>query len=138
MIQPVKDLIYLTPIFDRKRSRGGIIVPDVAQDRCDQGIVKYVGPDVIELKIGDYCLFPNYTGTIMHVEDEGHIIIMQEDAITAVLSGKIEETNVPGLYFKDEDNQYWTATYEMIFTLVSDACESSDWYKSIRDVRRRK
>lgn len=138
MILPVRDLIYLTPIFDRKRSRGGIIVPDIAQDRCDQGIVKYVGPDVIDLKVGDYCLFPNYTGTIMHVEDEGHIIIMPEPSITAVLEGKPQETSVPGLYFKDEDGELWTATYEMIFTLVADACESADWYKAIRDARRRK
>lgn len=138
MIQPVRDLIYLTPIFDRKKSKGGIIVPDAAQDRCDQGIVKYVGPDVKECKVGDYCLFPNYTGTIMYVEDEGHLIIMEESALTTILSGKVEETSIPGLFFQDEDGQYWGATYEMVFTLVADAIETTDWYKSIRDARRRK
>lgn len=138
MIDPLGDKVYIQPIFESDVSSGGIIVPDMAKERCNQGIVKYVGPDVEELFVGDYVLFSNYDGTLMSVEGEGYIIIVKESGITAKLVDTAEGTEVPGLFFCDEQGHYWTANYEMIFTLVEKAIREEPWYRHIRMKRKRR
>lgn len=116
MLKVGRNKVVITPMFDDDISKGGIIIPDVAKERCDQGIVKYIGEDVHDLEVGDYVLFSGYSGTTVRLEDEGIVIIMHEDFITC----KIEppETEVSGLYFRDTDGVYWTATYEMAIDLI--------------------
>lgn len=108
MIKLTLNKVAVTPINDPDVSKGGIIIPDIAKERCDQGIVKYCGPDCVDTKVGQYVLFSGYTGTLVHVEGEGRIIIMPEDFIVAEL---VEPANVdvPGLYFRqplERDVQY--------------------------------
>ena len=105
MIEIVKDRVAVTPIFDADTSKGGIIIPDIAKERCDQGIVKYVGKDVKDIKIGQYVLFSGYTGTLVHVEGEGSVIIMPEEFIVAVLSD-VENVFVSGLYYKQKVDKF--------------------------------
>lgn len=105
-------------IPDPDSSLGGIIIPDMAKKRTKQGIVKYVGPDVKYVKIGDHVVFSGYTGTTVLLEGEGVIIIMPEDFITCLLEAP--DTDVPGLYFKGSDGQYFTATYEMAMAVITD------------------
>ena len=99
MMKLVKDRVAVTPIFDADTSPGGIIIPDIAKERCDQGIVKYIGPEVKDIKIGMYVLFSGYTGTLVHIAGEGSVIVMPEEFIVAELD-EIENVYVPGLYYK--------------------------------------
>jgi len=131
MIKAVRDVVYITPVFDPSKSAGGIVIPDEAKKRCTQGIVKYIGPDVKDIEIGDYVLFPNYNGTFMSIEGEGNLVMMREEFVTARLDNK-KQCDVPGLFFQDADGNYWTATYEMIWNLVVDAIANEDWYKEMR------
>src|SRR5678810_1211728 len=75
MMKLVKDRVAVTPIFDADTSPGGIIIPDIAKERCDQGIVKYIGPNVKDIKIGMYVLFSGYTGTLVHIAGEGSVTV---------------------------------------------------------------
>lgn len=104
MIKLTTDKIAVTPIDDPSISRGGIIIPEMAKERCDQGIVKYIGPDVQDVKVGMYILFSGYTGELVHVEGEGRIIIFPEKFAVCEL---VEPANVdvPGLYFKSKINK---------------------------------
>lgn len=89
-------------------------------ERCDQGIVKYLGADVVECKIGDYVFFSGYTGTLMHIEGEGLLIILPEDFIECIFD--IDEfSRVPGLYFKDRDGSYFEATYEQAMNIIAES-----------------
>src|SRR5678809_447902 len=99
MMKLVKDRVAVTPIFDADTSPGGIIIPDIAKERCDQGIVKYIGPEVKDIKIGMYVLFSGYTGTLVHIAGEGSVIVMPEEFIVAELD-EVENVHVPGLYYK--------------------------------------
>lgn len=94
--------IAAVPIFDSDRTESGrLFIPDQAKERCDQGIVKYCGPDVKWLKVGDYITFGGYTGTLMKLEDEGLLIIMPEDFVVAVIEGDdVSQNEVEGLYFR--------------------------------------
>ena len=148
MINLLKDRVAITPIFDSDMSSGkhgaSIIIPDQAKSRCKQGIVKYVGSDVKELKPGDYVFFPGYTGSVFNLEDEGLLIIMRESSITALVeSNQWKSVNVPGLYFMSHtgrDNfdtpeiEYFPATYEMAMTLISRAVTQNQALFNVKDI----
>lgn len=83
---------------------GSLIIPDEAKERADQGIVKYVGPRVKHVKIGDYVLFSGYTGTVVQFakDADGALIIFREPFVTAILDNP--DTDVIGLYFRSKLN----------------------------------
>lgn len=99
MITLVKRKIAVKPILDPDKI-GSLYVPDVAKERSDQGIVKYVGPNVKDVKIGDHILFSGYTGTTVQFENDGDgvLIIFDERFTVCILNGP--DTNVNGLYFR--------------------------------------
>ena len=80
-----KKQVAILPIDDPSISTGGIIIPDTAKQRTDQGIVKYRGADCETVRVGDHVIFSSYSGTKITVEDEGFLYIMEEDDIAAIL-----------------------------------------------------
>jgi len=103
MIKVPREKIAVSPIFDPDESPGGIIIPDIAKERCDQGMVKYIGADVEDIEIGDYVLFSGYTGTTVKLDGEGYLIIMHKDFVTCKVDNP--DTDVAGLYFKGYDKK---------------------------------
>lgn len=102
MLKLTENKVAIQAIFDKERTKGGIWIPDVAQDRCDQGIVKYIGPKVKDVKVGDYVLFGGYDGTTVRLEGEGILILMRESAVKCVIESAA--TEVKGLYLKEKPN----------------------------------
>lgn len=138
MISVIKNRVAVTPIFDPTHAGAeyadpklgapvDLWIPDDARERCDQGIVKYIGPDVKHLKIGDYVIFSGYTGTLVRVDDEQLIIFPEEFAI-AILP-QVPATEVPGLFFRALDGTYFPATYEQAMTLITRAVQDAPWHK---------
>jgi co-chaperonin GroES (HSP10) len=78
------DRIAVIPIEDPEKI-GHIIIPDTAKRRVDQGIIKYRGDNVKELKVGDHVCFSGYTGTKISVKGEGTLIIMKEEDVVALI-----------------------------------------------------
>lgn len=103
-------------------------VPDDAKERSDQGIVKYVGPAVKDVKIGDHVLFGGYTGTTVLMEDEGAMVILREDFVIAILDSP--DTVVPGLYLYD-GSDYFPTTYEIAIQLMAEAMGNSAFGRSV-------
>lgn len=119
MLYLQRNVVAVVPMFDPDKI-GSIWVPEQAKERCDQGIVKYLGPDCELVKIGDHIIFSGYTGTTVEIEGEGSLLIfLPEDFIIA----KLEEpdTLIPGLYFKGVDGRFFDATYEQALTLIGRA-----------------
>ena len=90
MLRLLDDRIAVIPIEDPSRV-GNIWIPDSAKRRSDQGIIKYRGVNVKELKIGDHVLYGCYVGTRISIQNEGHLIVMQEIDVIALLD-KVTET----------------------------------------------
>jgi chaperonin GroES len=90
--------IAVSPAFDPSKSPGGLIIPDTAKERCDQGNVKYVGPNAEYVLPGDHVLFSAYDGTLLRVDGEGLVIILPENKIVSILNPP--RHNVGGIYFK--------------------------------------
>ena len=119
----IKDKVAVSPKHFPEMSPGGIIIPEQARPRINQGLVKYIGPDCKYVKVGDYVTFSAYTGTLFDLEGEGLIIILDEDTVTAVIDVN-KTTPVPGLYFKDDNGDYFEADYEIAMSMIADAIEN--------------
>jgi chaperonin GroES len=94
-IRPLGDRILVKRIQEEEKTKGGIIIPDTAKEKPQEGRVvavgkgkmtedgKLVAPDV---KAGDRILFGKYAGSEIKLEGEEHLIL-REDDILGVLEG---------------------------------------------------
>jgi co-chaperonin GroES (HSP10) len=122
MIIPRPNNVIISPIDDPDMSDSGLIyIPEQAKERCDQGIVKYVGSQCHLCQVGDWVLFSGYAGTLMFLEGEGRLITMHERMILAVVGPQEwAATNVSGVYYKNKYGDYFPATYESLTERLSD------------------
>lgn len=128
-VKMLADKVLIVPIYDPDKSASGLLyIPEQAKERVDQGIVHSVGPKCTTLQLGDLVTFPGYSGTQLYIEGEGTFIIMPENEITAILSGdEIDNTDVPGLYFRGKDGTYYQATVEFALHMMSQALKEAPW-----------
>ncbi len=92
-IRPLHDRILVKRLDSEDKTQGGIIIPDTAQEKPQEGKVVAVGKGRIledgkvqelTVKRGDKILFSKYSGTEINLESEEHLIV-REDDILAVL-----------------------------------------------------
>ncbi len=92
-IKPMNDRILVTRVEEEQKTAGGIIIPDTAKEKPQEGKVVAVGPGKwddrgrripLEVKAGDRILFGKYAGTEIKVDGEEHIF-MREDDILGIL-----------------------------------------------------
>ncbi|ROQ90864.1 co-chaperone GroES [Desulfosoma caldarium] len=92
-LRPLHDRVIVKRLEEEERTQGGIIIPDTAKEKPQQGKVLAVGKgklldkgDVVPLMVkeGDRVLFSKYAGTEVKVEGE-ELLIMREDDILAIL-----------------------------------------------------
>ena len=83
MIKPLGDRVVVEPTTQSEKTESGIILPDKAQEKPQEGRVLAVG-DCVSVKKDDLVLYPKYTGTeITHEGQE--VLIMSEKEILAVV-----------------------------------------------------
>ena len=117
MLSLLGTTVAVAAIGDPDKSKGGLYIPDVAKERSDQGVVKYIGPDVKDVKVGDYVLFSGWTGTAIHIEGErGLLIFLPEDEIECVVHQA--DTPIAGLYHMSRDGGMFPATYESAIAML--------------------
>ncbi len=92
-VKPLQDRVLVKRLEHEEKSRGGIIIPDTAKEKPQEGKVIAVGPGkVLEsgelrkpvVQEGDRILFGKYAGSEVKLDGEEHIIL-REDDILAVL-----------------------------------------------------
>ena len=95
-LEPLEDRIVVRPLEEEtQKTPSGIIIPDTAKEKPQQGEIIAVGPGgrdeagkliPLDVKAGDRVLFGKYSGTEIKVDDEDYLIL-REDEILAKLSG---------------------------------------------------
>ena len=89
-IRPLQDRILVKRVDEEETTSGGIIIPDSAKEKPQEGQVVAVGPgktldngNVAEpnVKAGDRILFSKYAGTDVNVDGDDHIIIREDDIL---------------------------------------------------------
>lgn len=120
MLYLPKGKVAVRPLADPDRTSSGLYIPEVAKERSDQGVVKYVGPDVTNVQIGDHVFFSGYDGTQVAIEGEGVLIFLEEKSIQCVIHLG-ENPVIDGLYFLDTNGVYQPATYELVMDWLIDS-----------------
>ena len=92
-IRPLHDRVIVKRIEEEEKSKGGIIIPDTAKEKPQEGKVVAVGKGKLnddgkitplDVKVNDLILFGKYSGTEINVDGEEHLI-MREDDILGVI-----------------------------------------------------
>jgi chaperonin GroES len=93
-VKPLQDRVILKRIEDQETMRGGIIIPDSAKEKQQEGEVVAVGSGKrledgtvlpLEVKAGDRVLFGKYSGTEIKLDGEEYLIV-KEDEILGITS----------------------------------------------------
>jgi chaperonin GroES len=92
-IRPLHDRLIVKRLSEEEKTKGGIIIPDTAKEKPQEGEVIAVGNGKVieggkkvplDVKVGDKILFSKYSGTEIKVEGEEYLI-MREDDVQAVI-----------------------------------------------------
>jgi chaperonin GroES len=95
-IRPLQDRVIVRRLEEEEKTKGGIIIPDTAKEKPQEGKVIAVGKGKItedgkviplDVKVGDKILFGKYSGTEIKMEGEEHLIMREED-ILGIIEGK--------------------------------------------------
>jgi chaperonin GroES len=93
-LTPLHDRVIVKRIEEKESVRGGIIIPDTAKEKPQEGEVVAAGPGrrekgeliPLDVKAGDRILFGKYSGTEIKIEDQEYLLL-REDEILAKISG---------------------------------------------------
>ena len=93
-VRPLHDRLIVRRIEGKETAKGGIIIPDTAKEKPQEGEVLAVGNGKIlengtkvtlDVKVGDKILFGKYSGTEIKIDGE-EVLILREDEVLAVLA----------------------------------------------------
>lgn len=85
-IQPLGDRVLVKMEQEKQKTRGGIIIPDTAQEKTQIGTVVAVGDDKDAIKVaaGDRVMYDKYAGTSVKIDDVDHLILAMGDVLAIV------------------------------------------------------
>jgi len=89
-IKPLGDRVVIKPTPKEEVSKGGIVIPDTAKEKPQEGKIIAVGPGklsedgkriAMEVKVGDKVIYSKYAGAEIKVDDEELIIVRESDIL---------------------------------------------------------
>jgi chaperonin GroES len=92
-IQPLGDRVLVEPVKEGEQKKGGIIIPDTAKEKPQEGKVIAVGTGKVDdngktlpfhVKKGDKVLMPKYGGTEVKVDGKDYLILREEDILGVI------------------------------------------------------
>ena len=89
MIRPLSDRVVLKPVMAEEKTKGGIVLPDTAKDKPQEGEVVAVGPGRIEegkrvepeVKVGERVIYSKYSGTEVKIDGDEYLIVRESDIL---------------------------------------------------------
>ena len=92
-VKPLADQVLIKPLQEETTTASGIVIPDTAKEKPQQGEVVAVGPGALEkgerlamdVKVGDRVYYKKWGGNEIKVEGEEYLLVKQED-ILAIIS----------------------------------------------------
>jgi len=89
-LQPMADRVVIKPIGREEVTKGGIVLPDTAKEKPQEGKVLAVGQGrlsedgkrmLMDVKVGDIVIYAKYGGTEIKIEDEELVILRESDIL---------------------------------------------------------
>ncbi len=100
-LRPLGDRVVVKPVEKEEMTKSGIVIPDTAKEKPQEGIVEAVGTGRIldngtkvpmELGVGDQVLYARYSGSEYKLDDVEYLIIAERDVLAIVDNGKSRRT----------------------------------------------
>ena len=92
-IRPLQDRVIVKRIEEEEKTKGGIIIPDTAKEKPQEGRVVAVGKGKVsedgkitplDVKVNDRVLFGKYAGSEINIDGQEHLIMREEDILGVV------------------------------------------------------
>jgi chaperonin GroES len=92
-IRPLQDRVIVKRIEEEEKTKGGIIIPDTAKEKPQEGRVVAVGKGKVnedgkiiplDVKVNDRVLFGKYSGSEINIDGEEHMIMREEDILGVI------------------------------------------------------
>jgi chaperonin GroES len=92
-IRPLQDRVIVKRVDEEEKTKGGIIIPDTAKEKPQEGKVIAVGKGKVDedgkvrpldVKAGDRILFGKYAGTEIKIDGEEHLILREDDILGVI------------------------------------------------------
>ena len=91
-VRPLHDRVIVRRLEEQEKTKGGIIIPDTAKEKPQEGEVVAVGPGkqdngtvvALDVKKGDRVLFGKYAGTEIKLEGIEHLILREDDILGVI------------------------------------------------------
>ena len=92
-IQPLGDRLVIEVLEAKEKTKGGIVLPDTAKEKPQEGKVVAVGKGRVaedgktvplETKVGDKVLYGKYSGTEVNIDEKEYLIVKEEDVLAIV------------------------------------------------------
>ena len=96
-VRPLGDRAVVKPVEKEEKTKSGIVIPDTAKEKPQEGIVEAVGTGRVldsgtkmpmELKVGDKVLYARYSGNEFKLDDIEYLIISEKDVLAIVSDDK--------------------------------------------------
>jgi chaperonin GroES len=93
-VKPLQDRIIVKRLEEEEKTKGGIIIPDAAKEKPQEGKVIAVGDGKVlengtkiklSVKAGDKILFGKYSGTEIKIDGEEHLILREDDVLGIIV-----------------------------------------------------
>ncbi|MBP8672856.1 MAG: co-chaperone GroES [Synergistales bacterium] len=92
-VKPLGDRVVVKVLTQEEKTKGGIVLPDTAKEKPQEGEVISVGSGRVldngqklplEVKVGDRVIFSKYAGTEIKIEGEEYLILSERDVLAVV------------------------------------------------------
>ena len=92
-VKPLQDRLVIKRLEEEEKTKGGIIIPDAAKEKPQEGRVTAVGEgkvlesgqrSPVSVKVGDKILFGKYSGTEIKIDGEEHLILREDDVLAVI------------------------------------------------------
>ena len=87
-VKPLADRVLVKLEKNEAKTAGGIIIPDTAQEKTQQGMVVEAGPgtekEKVTVKSGDRVMYDKYAGTQVKIDGVEHLILKMQDIIAII------------------------------------------------------
>ena len=97
-LRPLADRVVIRPLEREEVTKSGIVLPDTAKEKPQEGVVEAVGNgrlnentgkrEPIDLKVGDKVIYSKYAGNEVKLDDQEYLILAEKDVLAVVANGK--------------------------------------------------
>src|SRR5437868_13451483 len=97
-LRPLGDRVVIKPVEREERTKSGIVLPDTAKAKPQEGMVEAVGTgrflettgkrEPLDVKVGDRVVYAKYAGSEIQLDETEHLILSEQDILAVVANGQ--------------------------------------------------